>query len=193
MAGTSLVRVPPRIHFAHPWRDWLPERCFLFRFGRSKSSVSASMVCCDGNWTACLHSGQTTRLPARDIGRDWRQAHLEQMKTNVEAGIFSPQSCRAEIAGWCEKGSGTFAGTARRVLRTKVPDPFSHQPAIAIPVPRRGKAGTEILAWCARQANERSVKIAVKGENYELLAAGGSSSAVTTTTPSLVKARVCST
>src|SRR5208283_2474100 len=24
-----------------------------------------------------------------------------------------------------EKGSGTFAGTARRVLRTKVPDPFS--------------------------------------------------------------------
>ena len=27
-----------------------------------------------------------------------------------------------------EKGSGTFAGTARRVLRTKVPDPFSTPP-----------------------------------------------------------------
>jgi hypothetical protein len=25
---------------------------------------------------------------------------------------------------WFKKGSGTFAGTARRVLRTKVPDPF---------------------------------------------------------------------
>jgi hypothetical protein len=27
-------------------------------------------------------------------------------------------------SAWFKKGSGTFAGTARRVLRTKVPDPF---------------------------------------------------------------------
>ena len=29
-----------------------------------------------------------------------------------------------EDSAWFKKGSGTFAGTARRVLRTKVPDPF---------------------------------------------------------------------
>src|SRR5208283_2128679 len=33
----------------------------------------------------------------------------------------------AHKGAWFEKGSGTFAGTARRVLRTKVPDPFSDQ------------------------------------------------------------------
>src|SRR5208283_3184081 len=33
----------------------------------------------------------------------------------------------AHKGAWDEKGSGTFAGTARRVLRTKVPDPFSSQ------------------------------------------------------------------
>src|SRR5208283_960678 len=35
-----------------------------------------------------------------------------------------------------EKGSGTFAGTARRVLRTKVPDPFSDRHLY----PKRGQA-----------------------------------------------------
>ncbi len=29
-----------------------------------------------------------------------------------------------EALAWFEKGSGTVAGTARRVLRTTVPDPF---------------------------------------------------------------------
>src|SRR5208337_4249259 len=35
------------------------------------------------------------------------------------------------MAAWFEKGSGTFAGTARRELRTKVPDPFSNHAAMA--------------------------------------------------------------
>src|SRR5438132_563600 len=33
---------------------------------------------------------------------------------------FSPKAFQSVF----KKGSGTFAGTARRVLRTKVPDPF---------------------------------------------------------------------
>jgi len=42
--------------------------------------------------------------------------------------LKSQWSCATqEKSAWFEKGSGTFAGTARRVLRTKVPDPFSTQ------------------------------------------------------------------
>jgi hypothetical protein len=44
-----------------------------------------------------------------------------------------PVWVRARLAlqrAWFKKGSGTFAGTARRVLRTKVPDPFlNHAPS----------------------------------------------------------------
>ena len=32
---------------------------------------------------------------------------------------------RLRLPAWFKKGSGTVAGTARRVLRTTVPDPFS--------------------------------------------------------------------
>jgi hypothetical protein len=38
-----------------------------------------------------------------------------------------------ETAAWFKKGSGTFAGTARRVLRTKVPDPFLNQAETPVP------------------------------------------------------------
>jgi hypothetical protein len=35
-----------------------------------------------------------------------------------------------EISGWFKKGSGAVAGTARRVLRTTVPDPFLNHAGI---------------------------------------------------------------
>ncbi len=37
------------------------------------------------------------------------------------------------IQAWFKEGSGTFAGTARRVLRTKVPDPFLNHACIRLP------------------------------------------------------------
>ncbi len=38
--------------------------------------------------------------------------------------IFMFDGKAIQSQAWFKKGSGTFAGTARRVLRTKVPDPF---------------------------------------------------------------------
>src|SRR5208283_3539591 len=53
---------------------------------------------------------------------------------------------------WFEKGSGTFAGTARRVLRTKVPDLFSNhrQRNLPLVVAPGGNAGTDPVCSTGR-------------------------------------------
>jgi glycosyl hydrolase family 2 len=91
-----------------------------------------------------------------------------------EAGRVYISSTPVEIQAWFKKGSGTFAGTARRVLRTKVPDPFLNHAEIQLasaPESAVGQARTERL-WLrnlGKSEQEGQLVFSVYAETGRLL------------------------
>src|SRR5208283_2980117 len=84
--------------------------------------------CCKRFWRG-LVSHQIDKGPANR-----QPAHLEVLAFRVtltpDACCRRPAAPAIVVTAGFEKGAGTFARRARRVLRTKVPDPFSN-PAVS--------------------------------------------------------------
>src|SRR5208283_4102803 len=87
-----------------------------------ESSTSTSSGCA----LSCLSNIRSSWFPRSPRGAKRGQAPLPERPAGCYAQRCLTPFRTTGCNPWCEKGSGTFAGTARRVLRTKVPDPFSH-------------------------------------------------------------------
>ncbi len=66
--------------------------------------------------------GCEIRPPAPE--EDFAMEMSPQVQAAVEEAVHVVESLVAKLNAYPKKGSGTVAGTARRVLRTTVPDPF---------------------------------------------------------------------
>ena len=85
-------------------------------------SVNGLALPVNTRWTGTVGKAGNARVPSSLYGRNFA-AISPLLWTSV---------CRSPTMkgrAWFKKGSGTFAGTARRVLRTKVPDPFLNHAA----------------------------------------------------------------
>jgi len=99
------------------------------------SELSRPDECCGFGGTFCINEEAVSAMMGKDRVYDHQQAGT-QVLTAVD------MSCLMHMDGilrranrpirWFKKGSGTVAGTAQRVLRTTVPDPFLNPAPICV-------------------------------------------------------------
>ena len=129
----AFSRMRPRVLLAAP--------CARMQTARAKAKASWVFVFSPG--VSAMVRNDTTVIPQFSVDRSPAPSSPEASSSGDEMmcnfcheavpggrerqGIHA----RAAVGPWFKKGSGTVAGTARRVLRTSVPDPFLNQAAVA--------------------------------------------------------------